>query len=97
MRSDSAAVLAHNAIAEAQAQTGSLADFLGREERIENLLHVFGRDARAVVLENDAHAALGKFRGDAQPAFFLSAFHRLSRVIDDVQEDLLHLMGVYFG
>ena len=48
---DLAAVFAHDAIADAQAQAGSLAYFLGGEERIEDAVGI--RDAGAVVAEDD--------------------------------------------
>ena len=42
-----ASVLLHNAVADAQAEAGSFADFFGGEERVENLVGM--RDSVAVV------------------------------------------------
>ena len=46
-----AAVLLHDAVADAQAEAGTLADFFGGEEGIENLVGM--RDSVAVIAERN--------------------------------------------
>ena len=51
---DRAAVFLDVAVAQAQAQAGAFANFLGRKKGIENAPQMFPRDARPVVLDDDA-------------------------------------------
>src|ERR1017187_5595331 len=51
---DAAAMFFDEAVAQAQAEAGAFADFLGGEKRVEDALQIFRRNARAVVLNRDA-------------------------------------------
>src|SRR5579863_897747 len=92
-----AAVLAHYRLADGEAHTGALAGFLGGEERIEETFFVSGGDADAGVLEGDGDARAGGgvfgIGGDAECAA-AAGVHRVERVHDHVDEDLLELIGV---
>ncbi len=63
---DEAAGLLDDAIDRRQAEAGALADFLGREERLEDLVDDLGRNSRAGVRDVDPdiirrrHAFIGK-------------------------------------
>src|SRR5664280_1580891 len=47
----SSAVIADDAVDHGQSHAGSLADALGREERLEHVWHVLGRNAAASVFD----------------------------------------------
>src|SRR5581483_7521111 len=51
-------VFLHDPVTDAQAETHAFPDVLRREERIENLVEMFGRDARAVVADGQNGAAV---------------------------------------
>src|SRR5277367_4793167 len=91
-----AVVLSHYRLAYREAHAGALARLLGGEERREEAFLVLGRDADAGVLEGEGRAGgAGSFFGicsDAQGA--AAAVHRVERVHDHVDEDLLELIGV---
>src|SRR5947209_4007202 len=61
--SDITAVLAHDFLADGKAQAGAAGAFLGFEDR-ENAFNVFGRDAFAVVGDDDFDAAVASFPTD---------------------------------
>ena len=67
---DAAAERVDDAVADRQAEAGALADRLGREERLEQLGLVVGRNARAGVLdlEDDAVVLVARADGDAARA-----------------------------
>src|SRR3546814_1088826 len=56
---DAAAVGAHHAVADREADAGALADRLGGEEGIEDARADFGRHAGAAVAHGDAHLPAG--------------------------------------
>src|SRR5271165_1543708 len=90
---DVAAVLAHDAEADAEPEAGAVLRPLRREERVEYSSHVLGRDAAAVVgydeLGGLAHAAdLDRQHGA------LPVLHRMEGIDDEIQGDLLELPGV---
>ena len=60
MAKNLASVLAHDSVADAQAQTGSLAHFLGGEERVENAIGV--GDAVTVVAKCNLDQAVRDWR-----------------------------------
>ena len=91
---DVSAVFTDDAVAQAQAEAGALADFLGGEERIENALEIFGRNAGAIVVDGDAHGGSIARGGDGDAARTLMRFDGLARVVDDVEHDLLDLVSV---
>ena len=57
---DEAAGLLDDAVDHRQAEAGALADFLRREERLENLVAHVGGNAVAVVLDLDQHVVGGR-------------------------------------
>jgi len=71
---------------------------LGREERIENLTHVGGTDARARVVDRDHDAPRRLAHRDVEAAR-RRAGHRLARVADQVEQRLpqLRLVGAHVG
>ena len=64
---------------------------LGGLERLEEAVELLFGDARARVLEGDRHVAIVGAEVDFESAAVL---HGLHGVLDDVEEDLLHLLGV---
>ena len=95
-KADPAAVLLHDRIRHGQAEARALADFLRREERIEDLrLQLLG-DSRAVIVDLEHH----RLPLDVVPAAHderaaaVRRQHRLLGVDDQVQQHLLHLMLV---
>src|SRR5262249_25438489 len=81
---DRAAVLLDDALHDAEAETGpGLA--LRREEGLPDALEVLGRDAAAVVLDDEPGAPALRVEPEAdRPAFF----RRLDRVADEIQRNL---------
>src|ERR1017187_10019261 len=86
-----AAITAHNAEADAQAQSRALAHFLGRKKRVENFGQVLRRDARPVVADAQPAAvalgAAGNFNGGlaAVRRFFFA--QRINGVFQQVDHD----------
>ena len=79
-----------------QPESGALADRLGGEERIEDPAPDVLRDARAVVVELQGDHAQGVVvpaSDDERPAA-VGGEHRVLGVDDQVQQHLLHLVGV---
>ena len=72
-----------------QPQSGSLADFLGREERIEDPFEMFLFDALAIVLDQDQHARAHELgaHGDTP----LLVFDGLRGVVEQIQQYLVDL------
>src|SRR5262249_53161901 len=89
---DLPAVLLDDLVGDRQAEPRALADRLGREERIEDLGQDIGRYALAVVLDfhRDVLVALA-VRGERDRA--LLGLDRLRRVVDQVEQYLVHLRG----
>src|ERR1700758_2178703 len=87
----------HDAVADAEAETGSLPDFLGGEEGVEDFVGV--DDAVAVVDEGNFDGIAGTSRGDLDASGASDFVNRIVSVIQNVEKDLLQLVGVshYFG
>src|SRR5215472_13891106 len=81
-------MLANNAADRFEAQTSSIADALGSEERLENMLENLARNARSVIDDLDQHAIQFPCCADAQLAF---PVHRVHGVIDEVRPHLVEL------
>src|SRR5262245_47834951 len=90
-RLDPALVFFNDAAGDGQAESGPLADFLGREERIENVREVLGRDPRTGVRHaqpDKCPAVPAPLFGrdlDQQPPSFR---HRVQRVDANIHEQL---------
>src|SRR5205085_3356152 len=80
-----------------QAQPRAVADIFGREERIEDMRQMFGRNASASVAHADWGERLAVFdkligrAGNLQPP---AVWHRLQTVAADVQENLMNQLLV---
>src|SRR5215475_8803660 len=90
-RLDPALVFFNDTAGDGQAESGPLADFLGRKERIENVREVLGRNPRAGV----RHAQPDKGSAVPAPLFRrdldqqLSSFrHRVQRIDANVHQQL---------
>src|SRR4029079_3970288 len=88
LRADRAPVFANDPVAKAQAQACTLAHRLGREKRIENLGQVLGCNPGAVISDLDLNCSTHDLRLDLNTSRRLMRLHRLSAVIQDVQDDL---------
>ena len=94
---DGALVHLDDAVADRQAQAGALADALGREERLEDLVAGALGDAAALVAHGDVQAVLlGRLDG-AHAHDARAAFHGLHAVLDQVDQDLRDLVAVEVG
>src|SRR6185436_19036285 len=78
----------NDSIADREAQARTLPHRLGGEERIVNARQLLGRDAVAGVGDFGHGFAAFEARRNRQPA---AARHRIARVEEEVQEDLLQL------
>ena len=83
-------------VGDAQPEPGALADFLGREERIEDFpLHLFARcPDRRRSPRGPPTSRRRRARCERQRAAAVGAHHRLLGVDDQIQQDLLDLMPV---
>src|SRR5215469_5039100 len=88
---DVAVVLADDAVAGAETQTGSLPDGLGGEKGFEDALRV--ADPGAVVRKLDRNLRIARTDGDDKfpTADFLQGFHGVGK---DLQKDVKKLAGV---
>src|ERR1700678_4403049 len=91
-----AAVLAHYRLADGETHAGALARLLGGEERREETFLVLGRDAGAGIFERErgARTAAVVVRIRGHPQRSTATIHRVERVHDHVDEDLLELVGI---
>ena len=83
-----------DSVGDRQAETGTLADFLGREERIVDSRDVFGADSRSRVLDPDEKLGIARVGTDPEGS---SPRHGVLGVQEQVQENLLQLTGVAEG
>src|SRR5687767_9882957 len=97
LQPDPSAVLASNGVGHRQAETGALANFLGREERIEHLCLSILRNARAVVIDlQQRRSAISIVDGPHDyGAAAVGREARLLGIDDQIQQHLLDLMPVY--
>jgi hypothetical protein len=103
---DEAAGLLDDAVDGGEAEAGALADFLGREERLEDLVADLGRDAGTGVgdvdphVVGDRHALIGRLRrlfgGDVGGAHgeLAAIRHGVARIDGEVHDHLLELRDV---
>ena len=86
----------HDRVRDGQSETGALADFFRREERIEDLAQYVLRHARPIVvdLEHDQLTVGFVPRPHDQRASSVRGQHRLLGVDDQIQQHLLNLMRV---
>jgi hypothetical protein len=89
-----AAVRARDAVRNRQAEPGAFADLLGREERLEDAAAKLRADARAAVGNLDEMAALLRTGRDPDGARHAGCRHRVLRVQQQVEEQLLDLVAV---
>ena len=96
LETDAAAVLLHDRVGDRQAEPGALADFLRREERVEDLrLQIVGDSGAVVVdLEHDGFPIGVVPRADDEDAAAVRRQHRLLGVDHQVQQHLLDLVAV---
>src|SRR5580658_180547 len=83
-----AAMAAHDAGGGFEAQSRTLSDALGGEERLKQTLADFRRDARSVIANFDQQAVQLARRADPQLAL---ALHGVDGVVDQVSPDLVQL------
>src|SRR5271170_6417782 len=89
---DFATVRANDAITDAQSQPRALAGLFGREEGIENSIGL--ADAGAVVDERNLDGIVFAPCSDANSPMVTAFLNRVVRVIENVQKNLLQLLGV---
>src|SRR5208282_530162 len=92
MRRNITAVLLHNSVADAEAKPGALANILGGIKRIENSLGVL--DSGPVIGKLRGHKAVVARNANPQLPRATRFQNGVYCVVDDVQKDLLDLMGV---
>ena len=81
-----------DSVADTQPEAGSLAHRLGGVEGIENPAWIL--DSRTAVVEFHAHERILLEHAHFQHATAAALHHRIKRVVDHIQEDLLQLMGI---
>ena len=81
-------------ITETQAKSRSLAHVLRGKKRIEYFGKIFLIDAGAIVLKGNSANLTADFGRDANRTLGLVAFNCLPRIVDNIEEDLLYLMGI---
>src|SRR5215470_8957398 len=91
-RTDLSAMLFNNAVADTQAEAGSLPDALGRVERIEDSAGLF--DSWSIVMKFGDNRPFLRSNTYFQSPVASALKHCVKRVIDHVEEDLLELMSV---
>ena len=91
---DLAAVLFQDAIADAQAQTGSLSHRLGGVKRIENAVRVLNRRAILGELDENAIGEFPRANPDFAASFLPLARTASTALFQDVEKYLLELMEV---
>jgi hypothetical protein len=87
-----ACMLLHNAVADAEAEAGSLADLLGGEEGIEDAIGM--GNAVSVVGERNFDGIADSGADDLDAGGTADFMHGVIGVVQDVQENLLQLVGV---
>src|SRR5262249_2222745 len=91
---DLALVLADDPVRDREAQAGALAHTSAREEGLEDVLEHLGRHPASVVVEDHLGHAVAVTKIDPEGAV---DFHRVERVDDEVEDDLLDLLAVDMG
>src|ERR1035438_7909848 len=87
-----APVFADDAIADAQSQSGSLANVFGREKGIEDAVGV--GDAGTVIAERDFDVAAAARAHDFDAGGMAAFADRVIGIVDDVEKNLLQLMRI---
>jgi len=87
MAENLASMLLHDAVADAEAEAGSLANLFGGEEGIENLIGV--GDAVAVIAEGDFHSIAGFGANDFDAGRTAHFVDGIVRIVQDVEKNLL--------
>src|SRR5439155_17089184 len=83
-------MLLNNAVTYRQTEAGAAATGFGREERIKDAMNVLAGDPSACVRDFDFDAAVMRRAPDFEHS---SARHGIKCVQEQVQEDLLQLVG----
>ena len=91
---DPAPVVLDDAVGDGEAEARSLADLLRRVEEIEGLGDLLLAHPGPVVRDRDRQLAVDRGAADRNLALASGVAHRVHRVDQDVQEDLLELEGV---
>ena len=82
----------YDSVANAEAQSRSLTDLLGSEEGIKDAVRVF--NAVAVVAEGNFDDVIPAGGPDLDARSSSSFAHRVVGIVQNVQKDLLQLLGV---
>src|SRR5689334_13325234 len=85
-------MLAHDSIADAQAQPGSLPNFLGGKKWIKDALRMLNAFAIIAEKDFDPAAILNGFNLDQ--AWSTRGLHGIIRVVQDIEKYLLQLMRI---
>src|SRR5204862_7207225 len=92
--SDSPSMFLDDPVTETEAEPGAFANLFSGKEGIKNLRKVLWRDARTIVVKEDANALFAFLSRDLNRAVGLVGFNSLAGVTENVQEYLLYLMRV---
>src|SRR5258708_19817914 len=87
-------MLLHDAVANTEAEAGSLADLLGGKERIENLNGI--GNAGPVVGERNFHRVSRSAAEDLDSRWAADFVYAVVRVVENVQENLLELVSIAY-
>jgi hypothetical protein len=94
--SNFAVMIADDRLADGKTHPGALSRFFRREERIEDARLVLGRDSPARILNGDFHSltAVVLASAGADPQYLAGFVHCVECVHDEIQDNLLDLIGV---
>src|SRR5580765_3649328 len=86
---------AHDAVANAQAEPGTLTSLLGGVKGIEDAFRV--GDTGSIVRNGNFNGITAQPRADGDPPAVPGLLHRVIGVIENIQENLLQLLGIAKG
>ena len=92
---DLAAVVAHDAVGDAESQSGALAHAARREERVEDAGQIVGGDTGSAVDDRQRHGVgLGRHCGGERDRRGVAAGDRVLRIDHQIEQGLLQMRGI---
>src|ERR1041385_292216 len=89
-------MLDHDAVSDRESQSRAFSSFLRRKERFKDPGSQLDGNARAVVLDSDGNSFIRRSGAHKQLAWIAVSDNGVQRVIDEVNDNLLDLIGIGF-